>query len=52
MAGRAKEIETERLRDGYAQPFARALLDESCKGGQALTDETRAALKILIAAPE
>ena len=52
MAGRAKEIETERLRDGYAQPFARALLDESCKGGQALTDETRAALKILIAAPK
>jgi hypothetical protein len=52
MAARAKEIETERLRDGYAEPFARALLDESCKGGQALTDETRAALKILIAAPE
>jgi hypothetical protein len=52
MAVRAKEIEAGRLRDGYAKPFARALLDESCQGGQALTEETRAALKILSAAPQ
>ncbi len=52
MAGRAKEFETEHFGKGYAKPFASALLDENCKGGKALTDETRAALKSLAAAPE
>ncbi|HWM31191.1 MAG TPA: pentapeptide repeat-containing protein [Methyloceanibacter sp.] len=52
MAMRAIEIEPERLQDGYAKAFARALLDKSCKGGQALTKEARASLKALIAAPE
>jgi hypothetical protein len=52
MARRAKEFETEHFGKGYAKPFASALLDENCKGGKALTDETRAALKNLVAAPE
>ena len=52
MAARATELSPENLPDGYAKVFARALLDKSCKGGQALTKETRAALKTLIAAPE
>ncbi|MGH6825014.1 pentapeptide repeat-containing protein [Methyloceanibacter sp.] len=44
MALRAKELETEHFGKGYAKAFASALLDENCKGGKALTDETRAAL--------
>jgi hypothetical protein len=52
MAGRAKAFETEHFGKGYAKPFASALLDENCKGGQALTRETRAALKNLLSAPE
>ena len=52
MAGRTIEFEKEHLREGYAKPFASALLDENCKGGEALTCETRAALKNLVSAPE
>ena len=51
MAGGAKEIETEHFREGYAKPLASALLDATCKGGTALTAETRAALKNLVSAP-
>ena len=29
----------------YAKPFAKALLNENCKGAKALTDETRATLE-------
>ena len=44
MARRAKGVLQTRkhFRDGYAKAFARALLNENCKGGKALTDETRA----------
>ena len=52
MAGRAKAFETEHFREGYAKAFASALLDENCKGGKALTDETRAALENLVSGPE
>ncbi|MBM3543806.1 MAG: pentapeptide repeat-containing protein [Alphaproteobacteria bacterium] len=52
MAMRATEVDKESLQDGYAKALARALLDKSCKGGQALTQEARAALKALIAKPE
>jgi uncharacterized protein YjbI with pentapeptide repeats len=52
MAGRVKEFETEHFREGYAKPFASALLDENCKGGKALTDKNRAALENLALAPE
>ncbi len=52
MTARAKEFETEHFGKGYAKPFASALLDESCKGGKALTAEMRAALKNLVSAPE
>ena len=52
MARRAKEFETEDFRDGYAKAFARALLNENCKGGKVLTDETRAALGDLVSGPE
>jgi hypothetical protein len=52
MAGRAKEFETEYFGKGYAKPLASALLDENCKGGKALTDETRAVLKNLVSALE
>lgn len=52
LAVRAREIEAGPFRDGYVEPFARALLDESCKGGQALTEDSRAALKSLLSAPE
>jgi uncharacterized protein YjbI with pentapeptide repeats len=51
MAARAASFETEQFGKGYAKPFARALLDETCKGGTALTGETRAALKNLVSAP-
>ncbi len=37
-----------RVEDGrrpYAKPFAKALLNENCKGAKALTDETRATLE-------
>ena len=37
-----------RIEDGrrpYAKPFAKALLNENCKGAQALTDEMRATLE-------
>jgi hypothetical protein len=52
MAGRAAALETEHFGKGYAKPLASALLDENCKGGKALTGETRAALKSLLSAPE
>jgi hypothetical protein len=52
MAGRAVALETEHFGKGYAKPLASALLDENCKGGKALTGETRAALKSLLSAPE
>ena len=52
MARRAKEFEAEHFGKTYAKPLAAALLDETCKGGKALTAETRAALKNLVAAPE
>jgi hypothetical protein len=47
LAGRAKEFDAEHFKKAYAKPLARALLDETCKGGKALTSETRAALKNL-----
>ena len=40
------------FREGYAKPFASALLNENCQGGKALTDEMRAALENLGSAPE
>lgn len=52
MASRAKEFEAKHFGKGYAKPLAEALLDENCKGGKALTGETRAVLKSLAAAPE
>jgi uncharacterized protein YjbI with pentapeptide repeats len=52
MAGRAREIDPGPFRETYAKPFASALLDENCKGGKALTDETRAALKNLVEASQ
>jgi hypothetical protein len=52
LAGRAKEFEAEHFEKDYAKPLARALLDETCNGGKALTGETRAALKNLISTPE
>jgi hypothetical protein len=47
LAGRAKKFDAEHFKKDYAKPLARALLDETCKGGKALTSETRAALKNL-----
>ena len=47
LAGRAKEFDAEHFKKDYAKPLVRALLDETCKGGKALTSETRAALKNL-----
>jgi Pentapeptide repeats (8 copies) len=52
MASRTWEVETEGVREGYAKPFSRALLAKDCKGGMALTQDTRAALKALVAKPE
>ena len=52
MAARAMEIETEHLSEGYAKPFVSSLLNENCRGGKALTDETRSALENLTSAPE
>jgi Pentapeptide repeats (8 copies) len=52
LAGRAKEFEAEHFKKDYAKPLARALLDEGCKGGQALTGETRAKLQNLMAMPQ
>ena len=52
MAARAAASESEPFGKGYAKTLASALLDESCKGGKALTRETRAALKNLVSAPE
>jgi hypothetical protein len=52
MAGRSIEIEAERFGKFYAKAFASALLDGNCRGGKALTDETRTALKNLVSAPE
>ena len=52
MAARAKDFEAGHFGRGYAKPLAEALLDETCKGGTALTAETRAALESLAAAPE
>jgi uncharacterized protein YjbI with pentapeptide repeats len=37
---------------GYAKAFARALLDENCKGGKALSDEMRAKLEELVSEAE
>ena len=50
MAERA--IGAEHSREGYAKSFASALLSENCRGGKALTDETRSALENLTSAPE
>ena len=47
MARRAKDFETEHFARGYAKPLAEALLDETCQGGKALTNDTRAILKDL-----
>jgi Pentapeptide repeats (8 copies) len=47
MARRATDFETEHFGKGYAKPLAEALLDETCKGGKALTADTRAVLKNL-----
>ena len=47
LAERAEEFDLEHFKEAYAKPLARALLDETCKGGRALTNETRAALKNL-----
>jgi hypothetical protein len=52
MAVRAKDFEAAHFGRGYAKLLADALLDESCKGGQALTPATRAALTSLASAPE
>ena len=52
MAGRAKEFETEHFGKGYAKVLAEALLDENCKGGKALSSETRDGLKSLAASAE
>jgi hypothetical protein len=52
MAARAKDFEAEHFGRGYAKPLAEALLDETCKGGTALTAETRAALRESRCAPE
>ena len=52
MAGRSIEIGAEWFGKFYAKAFASALLDGNCKGGKALTDETRTALKNLVSAPE
>ena len=52
MAGGAEELGTEPFRQAYAKALAGALLDEKCKGGKALTKETRAVLKNLVSAPE
>ena len=50
MAERA--IGAEHSGEGYAKSFASALLSENCRGGKALTDETRSALENLTSAPE
>jgi Pentapeptide repeats (8 copies) len=52
MALRANDFEAEHFGKGYAKPLAEALLDETCKGGKALTGDTRAILKNLAPAPE
>ena len=52
MAARAAASESEQFGKAYAKAFAAALLDETCKGGKALTRETRAALKNLVEAPQ
>ena len=51
MAARATASESGPFGKGYAKTLASALLDESCKGGKALTRETRAALENLAEAP-
>jgi uncharacterized protein YjbI with pentapeptide repeats len=52
MAARAASFDAAPSGKGYAKAFARALLDESCKGGKALTRETRATLNALASSPE
>lgn len=47
LAGRAKEFDAEHFKNHYAKLFARTVLDETCKGGKALTRETHAALQSL-----
>ena len=47
LAGRAEEFDAEHFKNVYAKPLARALLDETCRGGRSLTSETRAVLKNL-----
>ena len=51
MAARVTEIGSEGSSEGYAKPFASALLNEDCKGGKALNATTRTALKNLVSAP-
>ena len=52
MGGGAAWFEGGGWGKGYAKGLARALLDESCKGGKALTRETRATLNALASSPE
>jgi hypothetical protein len=52
MAARAAASESKPFGKGYAKTLASAILDENCKGGNALTRETRAALKNLAEAPQ
>jgi hypothetical protein len=49
MAARAKDFEAGHFGAGYAGPLAEALLDETCKGGKALTAETRTSLQTIAA---
>jgi hypothetical protein len=51
MAARAASFETDQFAKDHAKALANALLDETCKGGKALTGETRAALRNLASAP-
>jgi uncharacterized protein YjbI with pentapeptide repeats len=52
LAARAEQFEAEHFGRGYAKPLAAALLDDTCKGGKALSAETRAALESFAAARE
>ncbi len=52
LAERAQAFENEQLSKGYAKAFASALLNETCMGGKALTDQTRSTLENLTSAPE
>ena len=52
MAARALETDAWQENQAYAKALTRALLDENCKGGSALTKETRESLKALAARSE